>query len=136
MSDRLPFEPETLKEIKERFADALRPDVEVGAVLAGLVKRPGQLRKHVFDFKDGMRMIVSIDRDGDERCVHASFSSHRPIKRRSDYAKFCAKMKERLEELVGCPLEPLERKMTNAAIHFAFKPDAFERLLEQTAVAE
>ncbi len=136
MSDRLPFEPESLKDIKERFADALRPDVEVGAVLAGLVKRPGQLRKHVFDFKDGMRMIVSMDRAGEERAVHVSFSSHRPIKRRSDYEKFCAKMKERLEELAGRAVEPLERKMSNAAIHFAFKPEEFEHLFEQTAVTE
>lgn len=134
--DRLPFEPEPMKEIKERFVDALRPDVEIGAVLAGLVERPGQLRRHVFDFKDGMRMIASMDRHGDERCVHVSFSSHRPIKRRSDYVKFCAKMKERLEELIGRPVDPLERKMSSAAIHFAFKPEEFEHLFEQTAVAE
>jgi len=57
-SPPIPFEPDpTLDEAKARFDLA----VLAGPYVAGESPRPGEQRQHVFDFEEGLRLIVSRD---------------------------------------------------------------------------
>ena len=67
------FEPELEETMKARFAEALEPVYDAGVPVEGM--RPGQERKHVFDFFDGSRYIVSRERLSDgELVMHVSVS--------------------------------------------------------------
>jgi hypothetical protein len=70
----LPFEPETEAQLMARFPAALTPDYDVREIVKHPESRPGLLRKHVFDFGDGIRMIASVDFDDQDRALHLSFS--------------------------------------------------------------
>ena len=72
--DMLPFEPETEAQLMARFPAALTPDYDVREIVKHPESRPGLLRKHVFDFGDGIRMIASVDFDDQDRALHLSFS--------------------------------------------------------------
>lgn len=72
----LPNHPEPLTALRARFALALAATIDAEAVEAGLVDRPGQQRQHVFDFLNGLRLIVSRDRHPDgTRYLHVSASA-------------------------------------------------------------
>jgi hypothetical protein len=85
----LPFEPETEGQMRLRFAEAMSVIYEVDTVGG---KRPGLKRKHVFDFFDGMRLIISRDKFKGEVCLHVS-------------ASFFGERKMKGEELVRTVLE-------------------------------
>jgi hypothetical protein len=55
----LPYEPEPVASMQARFTLAIDPIIAVERVWAGLDPRPGEQRRHVFDFEDGLRLIVS-----------------------------------------------------------------------------
>jgi hypothetical protein len=61
---RLSFAPESDEQLRARFAEALVGDYNglTGMDAAGL--RPGRQKRHVFDFQDGLRLIVSFDSMG------------------------------------------------------------------------
>lgn len=69
----LPFLPESLDKLRERYQSALVP---VFDCRRGVPRpRPGELRGHVFDCHDGMRLIVSRDRESErELYLHLSAS--------------------------------------------------------------
>lgn len=69
----LTFQPEPDAMLKMRFIGALTPVYDADEILKGSA-RPGTQRKHVFDFCDGMRMIVSRERVGDDIFLHVSVS--------------------------------------------------------------
>ena len=73
----LPTEPETFEQIKARFVEAIREPVDLESVRAGTRKPPSGERKHVFDFEDGMRMIVSVDLIVDTYFLHISVSGNK-----------------------------------------------------------
>ena len=57
MESMIPFEPEPLELMRERFRDALATDYRI----RGDVSRPcspGDARKQVFDFQHGLRLTV------------------------------------------------------------------------------
>jgi hypothetical protein len=60
---RLPFEPEPIASMRARYALARKPLYDQQAVANGLVPAPSGFRQHVFDFEDGLRLIISRDRD-------------------------------------------------------------------------
>lgn len=71
----LPFEPETLESIRARMPAALEELYTLEAVEADEQLPPGAQRRHVFDFEDGIRMAVSVDKNADtESMLHLSFS--------------------------------------------------------------
>ena len=70
----LPFDAESTEALEARFAAAFEGVYDADEIRRGDVKRPGQQRRHVFDFEDGMRMIVSRERMGAECVVHVSAS--------------------------------------------------------------
>ena len=59
MGDALPFEPESLPAMRERFEQALRGDY---LHVDGEIRphSPDTQRKHVFDFSHGLRLVVSF----------------------------------------------------------------------------
>ena len=70
----LPFEPELEELMKNRFSDAINPVYLIKAIEQGGA-RPGQFRKHVFDYYDGTRLIVSRDTlEGAGTFLHVSVS--------------------------------------------------------------
>ena len=73
----LPYRPESLEAMQQRFPQALAEVTDVEYCRFG-GETPGQKRKHIFDFEDGLRLIVSKDRLEDGRIVvHFSASAYR-----------------------------------------------------------
>lgn len=58
----LSFQPESIATARARYAAALTEVFDVESINLGTVLRPGECRANVFDFADGIRMIVSRDR--------------------------------------------------------------------------
>lgn len=58
----LPFEPESIESLRARYPDALRSVFNAEAVAFGGAPRPGQIRAHVFDSPDGVRLIVDREK--------------------------------------------------------------------------
>lgn len=71
----LPQEAQSEAELRERFGEALRRDWKVSECQRS-ADRPGLHRRHVLDFADGLRLIVSFDvfEDGEEARLHVSAS--------------------------------------------------------------
>lgn len=69
----LDVKPEKFEDIKARFPDALE-EIDIKRVLSGKETVVSQRRSYVFDFEDGMRMIVSIDKMDDVSLLHVSAS--------------------------------------------------------------
>lgn len=70
----LPFEPQQFEEVKARFPVALMSTYDCRSGIPS--PTPGELRAHVFDFTDGLRLIVSRDKeDGDAPYIHVSASA-------------------------------------------------------------
>lgn len=56
------FCPEPLDALRARFPEALRTVHDPELIASGLQRMPGTLRSNVFDFDDGLRLIVSVDK--------------------------------------------------------------------------
>lgn len=70
----LPFEPELEESLKARYSDAVREPVDIERLGKNPEDRPGLKRKHVFDFFDGLRLIISKDSSGSVTALHVSAS--------------------------------------------------------------
>jgi hypothetical protein len=64
----LQFEPESIESARERFEVAIEPIFDAYSL------RPVLSRQHVFDFDDGVRLVVTRDRMGAEFRIHISAS--------------------------------------------------------------
>lgn len=60
---RLPFQPEPIASMRARYPAARKTLYVQEDVAAGRQVAPSGLRQHVFDFEDGLRLIISRDRD-------------------------------------------------------------------------
>lgn len=69
----LPFEPELREKLEARFSLAFTPKFDVARCVDRTGPFPGTQRRHVFDFENGVRMIVSVDTDGETDMLHFSF---------------------------------------------------------------
>jgi hypothetical protein len=69
----IPFIPETMSANRARFAAALEP-LYIITDYQPPSPRPGEQRRHVFDFEDGMRIIASRDTIIGRHFLHASAS--------------------------------------------------------------
>jgi len=115
-----PWQPESHESVKARFAEALTPDYDLLAVAADRQEPPGVNRKHVFDFEEGVRMIVSTDRDGNgARLFHLSFGlpPHSPLSPHQLPALAAAYV----ADLIGLA-KPVEIFMTDRAFHIFAPP--------------
>jgi hypothetical protein len=77
-----PFQPENLDAMRARWAYALSPVYDFKKCISGEQTPPGLERKHLFDFEDGVRMIVSLENNlpTNEQVMsslHISFGIHK-----------------------------------------------------------
>lgn len=112
----LQFEPEPLDKLKARFTEALTPDYDQ---TAGTF--PGLLRKHVFDFENGVRMIVSHDVADGHRALHFSFGLN-PVAEAMAGDAFCNFAEQMVLEFWHKAVV-LDHMLTEKALHFWCKSD-------------
>jgi hypothetical protein len=125
----LPQEPESLEKMKARFPAALAEFVDVEEVGRNPAKAPGKNRKHVFDFADGMRLVVSTDIIEKKVLVHISVSGD------ARYAKSIHNSQEEFDEdlwlrlaaLLGHrPPSSVQHFLSNSGVfHLFFRPCDF-----------
>ena len=102
----LPFEPEPGFLLTKRYKDAVQR-IYLLKEMDG-PNRPSINRKHVFDFQDGLRLIVSRERcDDGEVILHWSASIHedhltRPKFKGPEFMQFVMEHMAELWEEVGC----------------------------------
>lgn len=71
----LPHKPQTLTELRARFPKALTRTYDaISIAMYKSTDRPGNNRENVFDFEDGLRLIVSRDILEDHPQIHVSAS--------------------------------------------------------------
>ena len=70
----LPFEPQEMKDMVTRYHEAVATTNDIELIQAGKAPVPSKDRKHVFDFQDGMRIIVSVDNLRSDVVLHVSCS--------------------------------------------------------------
>jgi len=91
--------------------------------------RPGEQRKQVFDFEDGVRCVVSIDHNSEANVLHLSFSCQ-------DWTKL--QVIEFLNRIEAIPVEfwpdmlllELRRFQTSCAIHVIYEVPLFFKVCE------
>lgn len=111
----LPFEPESEQSLKARFQEALKDRFDVREVENNLTERPGLMRKHVFDFQDGLRLIVSNDKSGNNYYMHVSASLNFSVPEHSfgNLQEFVSFVLGHVNRLNGKPFTGAMRIMTN-----------------------
>lgn len=57
-----PYAPEPLEALQARYAAALEVVFDATAIIEGRADRPGMFRANVFDFEDGLRLLISRER--------------------------------------------------------------------------
>lgn len=114
------FQAEPKASLKARFNEALTPEYDLERCLTGKQAMPGTLRKHVFDFEFGVRMIVSTDFDKMGRAVHFSFGI--PPESLFDPRSLPVIAKGIIAEFWHEPVV-LDTEFTNRAYHVFCKPD-------------
>jgi len=67
----VPFVPESFDSLKARYPKALEKRFDVNDAPE---IRPGADRTHIFDFEDGLRVIASVDFEGERVFLHFSCS--------------------------------------------------------------
>jgi hypothetical protein len=70
----LPFQPETTEQLKARFEKAMETVYDADAIMNESTDRPVLHREHVFDFEDGIRLIISKDKTMGRVYLHVSAS--------------------------------------------------------------
>lgn len=71
----LPWQPESIAMLSKRFPKALEQTFEVENIVGDdNSDRPGKHRENVFDYQDGVRLIVSKDRFNGNLFLHFSGS--------------------------------------------------------------
>ena len=75
------FQPESVAKLKKRYAQAFEKTYDVNKIgESQSTDRPGLHRENVFDFKDGLRLIISKDQHNGDLYLHASASLREPFK--------------------------------------------------------
>ena len=99
----LPFEPEPGFQLEQRYKDAVEKIYPL-AEMDG-PDRPSLNRKHVFDFQDGLRLIISREKyDNGEIVLHWSASvdeKHLKEDEFADLSQFMKFVMEHMAELWG-----------------------------------
>lgn len=72
----VPVNPEPVSAMRGRYPAAVAEVTDMAAVMRGEQRRPGEKPVHVFDWVDGMRLIISRDLTPDGRIgIHLSASA-------------------------------------------------------------
>lgn len=120
--------PQPIEVLASRFSEALVGEYDPVAMLHGDQEGPGGKPQHVFDFEQGVRLIISIDKIGPEAKLHvsASFNKERAttfiVAGRFDQKKAVDFALEALNKITPCKLQVAFLAMTSGAIlHFIGK---------------
>lgn len=70
----VPFKPQPLAELRQRFIAALKEKHNVSAIIRKEAKAPSGNPENVFDFEIGIRIIVSRDYWQEKEVIHFSGS--------------------------------------------------------------
>lgn len=65
----IPFKPEKVEDLKERYPESIKELYIQLDVARGLRVRPGTQKENVFDFLDGVRLIISKEQEPSLRLV-------------------------------------------------------------------
>jgi len=116
----LDFEPETEDTLKGRFPEAMAPLYDAHKVMAGS-QRPGELRRQVFDYFDGARLVVSREKVPDGNVyLHVSVS-FRDKSCETKGNELLFQVVQKVNALRGNPWPGLMRAFaTGGATHFVF----------------
>jgi len=118
----IPYESESTESLKARVAEALKEPYIVGER-----PRPGEQRKHVFDFEDGLRLIVSREQAGLTVVMHISASFHGSVLRWAKSKEhFNQRVEERWEELTEGKRSIRRIQVTPKVIHWVGKKDNYK----------
>jgi hypothetical protein len=74
----IPYNPQTVEELSKRFLQAIEKLYNQLNIAEGIEPRPGKFPEHVFDFGDGIRLIISREEiaTGDQ-VLHISGSANK-----------------------------------------------------------
>lgn len=121
----LPIKPETMQQMKARFGKAIAEPVDAEAVIKGVTSAPSSNRDHVFDFEDGMRLCVSVDRVLDTEFLHVSASGSDEYQQTIKGEGIKGMMEDvflRLAAMWGRqPKQPSGVRMSNGVLHMMFE---------------
>lgn len=115
----MPFQPESEDKLKVKFPMAIEHVYTVQGMRAG-EQRAGEQRKHIFDYEDGTRLVISHERLGDRLYLHCTGSMDRRSQIKAGnfkdvcYVKVCA--------LAGRKLNVLQVDTENVAVHLLLEP--------------
>jgi hypothetical protein len=99
----LPFEPQPENVLKARYPDAVKETIDIEKIDKGEIERPGLNREHVFDFFDGLRLVISRDKMGLNTVLHVSASMY-PTNTFQSAPEFVDFIIEHFSELRGEPV--------------------------------
>jgi len=117
------FEPEPDFALKSRYKDALEPVYDQKKIADGDVATPGSYRKHVFDFLDGCRLIVSREKAPCGKVIlHASASFRKEFTGRDrDVQELVVDVLQKLNDLRGKQMMGVAPMMIdNGVIHIMY----------------
>jgi hypothetical protein len=70
----IPFNRQPTEQLKSRYQEAIKSSYDAAAVTHGQAERPGTKPQHVFDFENGIRLIISRDHYKGKEVIHISGS--------------------------------------------------------------
>ena len=118
----LPFEPELEEGLQARYKDAVAEVIDIREIKSGVRATPGKERRHVFDFYDGLRLIVSRETDGTHKTIHfsASMSPTNPFKDLREYVGFVV---GHVCSLSGCSVnhDNVKAVMAGTILHLVYE---------------
>jgi hypothetical protein len=97
----LPFIPETFEQLQKRYKAAINKAVNAVYANSHPEESPGKKREHVFDFEDGIRLIISRDYAGNDEVFHISASVEGAIWKGPFDETLLRQMKERFAAISG-----------------------------------
>lgn len=114
----LQFTPEPVDRLIARFHEALEPTYDPQDFIDRKVPRPGQQRKHVFDFEDGVRCIASHEMHNGRKVLHLAFSlSANSYVRVDNFMRVALAKAGMLQRRAA---SPIYRELSEVALHFVF----------------
>lgn len=93
----IPFQPESDESLRARYHKAVEKPWSIDPKGPTPTDGPGKHREHIFDFEDGMRLIISIDKGPEDELLHFSASMFKHIE--GDTLKLA---EQRFREMSGC----------------------------------
>lgn len=128
-TDTAHFKPEPYEVLRKKLPKALSLIYDVDELLKLPPKaRPTAQREHIFDFLEGIRMLVTIDHDVTTKpaeLVHVSFSFN-PASFKTLKA-FERRIQGIMDDMFPQDRVLLRRDMSDSAVHFGYEIAAFAR---------